>query len=51
MATSAPLGYAHNYSPAEYIDAWIAVTTPKSWTAQNTSALKAAYADFNPSPN
>lgn len=51
MATAAPLGYAHNYSPAEYIDAWIAVTAPKSWTDQNTSALKATYADFNPSPN
>lgn len=50
MATAAPLGYAHNYSPAEYIDAWIEVTAPKSWTTANTKALKAAYADFNPSP-
>lgn len=50
MATSAPLGYAHNYSPAEYIDAWIAVTAPKSWTGRDTAALKAAYADFNPTP-
>ncbi len=43
-------GYAHNYSPAEYIDAWIAVNAPKSWTEENTTELKAAYANFNPSP-
>ncbi len=50
MATTAPLGYAHNYSPAEYIDAWIEVTAPISWTKEDTKSLKAAYADFNPSP-
>jgi len=50
MATTAPLGYAHNYAPAEYIDAWIEVTAPKSWTDDDTQALKAAYANFNPSP-
>jgi uncharacterized membrane protein len=26
MATSVPLGYGHNYSPANYLEAWIAVT-------------------------
>ncbi len=50
MATAAPLGYAHNYSPAEYIDAWIEVTAPEAWTDDDTKALKAAYADFNPNP-
>ncbi|QEG39558.1 alpha/beta hydrolase [Roseimaritima ulvae] len=50
MATSAPIGYAHNYSPAEYIDAWIDVTAPQAWSAADTEALKAAYADFDPSP-
>ncbi|MDG1897843.1 MAG: alpha/beta-hydrolase family protein [Fuerstiella sp.] len=28
MATSVPLGYGHNYSPANYLDAWIAVMAP-----------------------
>ena len=28
MATSVPLGYGHNFAPAEYIDAWIEVTQP-----------------------
>ncbi|QDT10549.1 alpha/beta hydrolase [Planctomycetes bacterium K23_9] len=50
LATSAPLGYAHNYSPSEYIDAWVEVTSPAKWTVEDTDKLKAKYADFDPSP-
>ncbi len=50
MATAAPLGYAHNYAPDEYIDAFIEVTQPRDWTDDDTARLKAEFADFNPSP-
>ncbi len=44
MATSIPLGYGHNYSPSSYIDAWIAVTDPSDWTAEDTARLTARFA-------
>lgn len=31
LATTVPLGYGHNYSPASYIAAWDAVTEPAEW--------------------
>lgn len=40
MATSVPIGYGHNYAPSSYIDAWIAVTQPPNWTADQTKRLK-----------
>jgi uncharacterized membrane protein len=40
MATSVPLGYGHNYSPANYLEAWIAVTAPDGWTDEDTQRLK-----------
>ena len=40
MATSVPLGYGHNYSPANYLEAWIAVTDPAGWNDQDTHRLK-----------
>lgn len=40
MATSVPVGYGHNYSPADYLEAWIAVTDPAGWTDQDTHRLK-----------
>jgi uncharacterized membrane protein len=45
MATSVPLGYGHNYSPANYLEAWIAVTDPDGWTDQDTRRLKQQLAD------
>lgn len=44
MATSVPSGYGHNYAPANYIDAWIAVTSPTSWPDDDTQRLKALFA-------
>jgi uncharacterized membrane protein len=40
MATSVPSGYGHNISPASYIDAWVEVTQPKGWDAENIQRLK-----------
>jgi uncharacterized membrane protein len=50
MATNVPLGYGHNFAPAAYIDAWIEVTQPKSWSASDTEELKTYFIDFNPRP-
>lgn len=44
LATTVPMGYGHNYSPASYIDAWIAVTQPADWTDQQTTELKELFA-------
>lgn len=40
MATSVPLGHGHNYAPASYIDAWLEVTAPPDWEADQTDGLK-----------
>ena len=40
MATSIPTGYGHNYAPANYIDAWVAVTDPLDWSKDDTARLK-----------
>ena len=45
MATSVPLGYGHNYSPANYLDVWIAVTAPIGWTENDTCRLEEFVAD------
>lgn len=50
MATNVPLGYGHNFTPADYIDAWVEVIQPKNWSASDTTKLKAHFVDFNPSP-
>jgi uncharacterized membrane protein len=39
MAISVPAGYGHNYAPAHYIDAWVAVTDPSNWTADKSKRL------------
>ncbi|MFK7821537.1 MAG: alpha/beta-hydrolase family protein, partial [Planctomycetaceae bacterium] len=48
MATSVPPGYGHNYAPAHYIDAWIAVTDPTNWSDKDTRSLKAIFKDKIP---
>ncbi len=50
MATNVPLGYGHNFAPSDYIDAWIEVTEPKSWSTSDTENLKVHFSDFNPTP-
>ncbi len=39
MATSIPVGYGHNYSPAGYIHAWIEVTNADKWSENDTKRL------------
>jgi uncharacterized membrane protein len=50
MATTVPPGYGHNFVPAEYIDAWIAVSAPSGWSRADTVRLKQRFADFSASP-
>lgn len=50
MATNVPLGYGHNFAPAEYIDAWIEVTQPKDLSDSDTEKIKTHFIDFNPHP-
>jgi len=39
MATSIPIGYGHNYSPAGYINAWLEVTDVKNWSEDDSRRL------------
>ncbi|MBL4767185.1 MAG: alpha/beta-hydrolase family protein [Rhodobacteraceae bacterium] len=50
MATTVPPGHGHTFTPAGYIEAWLAVTAPDNWTKENTKRLKARFADFSASP-
>ncbi|TWT92206.1 hypothetical protein Pla100_47430 [Neorhodopirellula pilleata] len=43
MATTVPIGFGHNYAPASYIHAWIAVTQPKDWTNEMTTRLQSDF--------
>lgn len=38
--SGAPLGYGHNFSPADYIDGWIELTEPQDWNNSKTDELK-----------
>ncbi|WP_458095137.1 alpha/beta hydrolase [Roseomonas sp. WA12] len=40
LATTTPMGHGHVYAPEHYVDAWIAVTQPESWTPDRTAQLK-----------
>ena len=39
-----PLGHGHNFAPADYIDAWLALTEPTGWTELEIGRLKALFA-------
>jgi uncharacterized membrane protein len=43
MATTVPHGYGHNFAASSYIDAWIEVTQPDAWDAENTERLKQVF--------
>jgi uncharacterized membrane protein len=45
MATTTPKGYGHNFAPASYIDAWIEITQPEKWEADETLRLKQLFAN------
>lgn len=40
LATTIPIGYGHNSSPAHYIDARAAVTAPVNWSDDDTHRLE-----------
>lgn len=42
-SASVPAGFAHHYSAAGYIDAWIAVTTPDGWDTDAIARLKSIF--------
>src|SRR5690606_25652449 len=48
MATSVPTGYGHNFAPDHYIDAWIGVTDPPSWSEAHTERLRQHSANRQP---
>jgi len=39
-ATTAPMGYGHVYAPEHYIEAWMEVTAPEGWSAEDLQRLK-----------
>ncbi len=40
IATSVPMGYGHNYSADDYIDAWVEVLGVEDWSASDVARLK-----------
>lgn len=40
-ADQAPTGYGHVYAPEHYVDAWLAVSDPAGWSAEEVARLKA----------
>jgi uncharacterized membrane protein len=45
LATTPPKGYGHNFDAASYIDAWVEVTEPPYWDAEDTRRLKELFAN------
>jgi uncharacterized membrane protein len=43
MATTVPIGHGHNYSPANYIDGWVAVTAPRFASKEQIQSLKSMF--------
>ncbi|XZE54593.1 alpha/beta-hydrolase family protein [Planctomycetaceae bacterium SH139] len=37
---TAPPGFGHEYAPADYIDAWHALSEPAGWSAEELQRLK-----------
>ncbi len=50
MATTVPQGFGHTFTPAKYIDGWIAVTRPDVWSNEDTERLKTHFKDYEASP-
>ncbi len=40
LADTTPMGYGHVIAPEHYLDAWIAVTAPEGWSADQIAKLK-----------
>lgn len=37
---TAPRGFGHEYEPADYLDAWLALTEPEGWTPSEVERLR-----------
>jgi len=40
VATNTPMGFGHVYAPEHYVDAWVAVTDVRDWSAEALTKLK-----------
>ncbi|TIL30431.1 MAG: hypothetical protein E5Y83_19555 [Mesorhizobium sp.] len=40
VATGTPMGYGHVFAPEHYVNAWLAVTDPQGWSADQIAQLK-----------
>lgn len=40
VATNTPMGFGHVYAPEHYVDAWVAVTDVRDWSADTLAQLK-----------
>lgn len=40
VAGGTPMGYGHVFAPEHYVEAWIAVTDPPGWSAEEIAQLK-----------
>lgn len=47
MATTVPSGHGHNFTPAGYVNGWLAVTAPENWSADDTLRLKQRFANLD----
>ena len=45
LALAVPIGHGHYYAPQHYVDAWVAVTEPQGWSAEDIERLKASVAE------
>jgi uncharacterized membrane protein len=45
IALAVPIGHGHYYAPQHYVDAWVAVTEPQGWSAEDIERLKASVAE------
>lgn len=44
----APEGFGHSYDPADYLDAWLALTEPEGWTEEGLARVREKLAQRNP---
>jgi uncharacterized membrane protein len=43
MVGTAPTGFGHEYAPAHYIDAWLALTEPQGWSEAELERLRGLF--------
>jgi uncharacterized membrane protein len=48
IAGTAPPGFGHNYSPRDYIKAWIGLTEPKDWSDADLNRLYQRFDNSTP---